>query len=289
MEAFMDKEIVKFKAPALPINIVTLETHDATMYREDHLHNEIEMICVEEGAVSCFIEGKSIELSTDMILLVNKGITHKISPLSYPERFTYIQIDIDTLSRTLLPDEERVLYSFLSGKKKVSYVVDTRESELGQIFSAILREAEQKESAFEFYIKATVLWLIAYMSRNGLLPFEEAGDSLKLRKIIDVIRFVDRNYNNQITLDDACAICGISKCYFCRLFKELTGSSFTEYLNFVRLNYVERELSSTDKSISEIAFDSGFTSIQYFNRTFKKYKKCTPKAYRKMIIEGFVE
>ncbi len=285
----MDKEIIRFKTPTLPINIVTLGTHDATGYREDHLHNEIELICVEEGSISCLIEGETIELSAGMLLLVNKGVTHKISPLSYPEKFTYIQIDIDSLSRTLLPDEERILYSFLGGKKVVRYVVDKKESELGEIFSSILREADKKESAFEFYIKANILWLIAYMSRNGLLPFEQAGDSLKLRKIIDVIKFVDRNYNNQITLEDACSICGISKCYFCRLFKELTGSSFTEYLNFVRLSYVERELSSTDKSISEIAFDSGFTSIQYFNRTFKKYKKCTPKAYRKMIIEGFVK
>ena len=68
--------------------------------------------------------------------------------------------------------------------------------------------------------------------------------------------------------------------YFCRIFKSAIGATFTEYLNFVRVCKAEKMLSRTNNSILDISEAVGFSSVSYFNRVFKKYRNCSPRAYR---------
>ena len=68
--------------------------------------------------------------------------------------------------------------------------------------------------------------------------------------------------------------------YFCRIFKQATGATFTEYINFVRVCKAERMLARSDVSILDISEAVGFSSVSYFNRIFKKYKSCSPRFYR---------
>ncbi len=284
-EQFMEKEIVRFTIPSLPINIVTLNYQRGKNYRDLHLHKEIEIIRVLKGRMLCTVGESIIPLRTNEILLINKGVAHKLEKAEGDVEFSYIQIDIDKLSGEIIDDEEQIFYSFIGEKNRPEYMLEDGDGELSKLFSLIVGEANEKALAFELYIKSAIFNIIAYMSRKGLLPYEQNKAQMKMHKIADVIKYINKNYDSEITLDSACKIIGISKYYFCRLFKEICGSSFTEYLNFVRLNYVEKALYSTDKSISEIAFDCGFTSIQYFNRVFKKHKKCTPSDYRRLMIE----
>ena len=281
----MEKEIVRFTIPSLPINIVTLNYQKEKNFRDLHLHKEIEIITVLKGQMLCTLSENKITLNTNEILLINKGVAHKLEKSSDDLAFSYMQIDIDKLSQEIIDDEEQLFYSFIGEKNRPEYIVEGIDGELAQLFSLIKKEANEKALAYELYIKSAIFNIIAYMSRKELLPYKQNKAQMKIHKIADVIKYINKNYDSEITLDNACKIIGISKYYFCRLFKELCGSSFTEYLNFVRLNYVEKALYSTDKSISEIALDCGFTSIQYFNRVFKKHKKCTPSDYRKLMIE----
>ena len=73
---------------------------------------------------------------------------------------------------------------------------------------------------------------------------------------------------------------GFDRSYFCRIFKSAIGATFTEYLNFVRICKAEKKLATTSESILEISAEVGFSSVSYFNKIFKKYKNCSPSAYR---------
>ncbi len=68
---------------------------------------------------------------------------------------------------------------------------------------------------------------------------------------------------------------------FCKLFKRATGATFVDYVQFRRLYHAEQQLTTTETNISEIALNSGFMSVQYFNRFFKEKHRCTPSEYRK--------
>jgi AraC-like DNA-binding protein len=101
---------------------------------------------------------------------------------------------------------------------------------------------------------------------------------IKLKRTISYIR---ENYDKEITLPDMARVSGLSTKYFCAFFKQMTEKTPVEYLNMYRVERAARKLLGTDMSVTDIAFTSGFNDLSYFIRTFKEYKKCTPKAYRK--------
>ena len=72
------------------------------------------------------------------------------------------------------------------------------------------------------------------------------------------------------------------KKYLCYVFKKYTGVTMTEYLNHARLNYASSLLKNTNKTVSEIALESGFSSTSYFNVIFRRRFGITPKQLRKM-------
>ncbi len=69
--------------------------------------------------------------------------------------------------------------------------------------------------------------------------------------------------------------------YICRTFKKYMNMTMSNYLCFARLQYATILLKSTDKTITEIANDVGFSSVSFFNTRFKRQYKTTPKEYRK--------
>ena len=83
-----------------------------------------------------------------------------------------------------------------------------------------------------------------------------------------------------LTLEDTASLMGFSKFHFSRLFKDYTGYTFCDYLNYRRIKATEELLPRSDLPITEIAMQVGFSSISTFNRLFRVYKKCSPSEYR---------
>lgn len=92
--------------------------------------------------------------------------------------------------------------------------------------------------------------------------------------------YISEHFNTSITLEETAAYVHLHPSYFSTLFKQLTGSSFKEYLNMVRIEESKRLLSNTEYSIINIAIAVGFEDQSYFSKVFKKYTGLTPKQYR---------
>ena len=73
----------------------------------------------------------------------------------------------------------------------------------------------------------------------------------------------------------------LDRSYMCRTFKKYMNMTMTDYLNEMRLKYASNQLLLTSNSILNIAFESGFSSVAYFSRLFKKRFGCSPSEYRK--------
>lgn len=103
-----------------------------------------------------------------------------------------------------------------------------------------------------------------------------ARDNRYIRNVLD---YIDTNYQHTITLGEMAKREFISNSYLSRLFKQVTGMNFTEYLNLYRLKQVAYMLRTTNDSISKIAMGCGFLGISNFNRQFKKEFGITPQEY----------
>lgn len=94
------------------------------------------------------------------------------------------------------------------------------------------------------------------------------------------ILYISEHFNTPLTLEDVASYVHLHPSYFSTLFKQVTGSSYKEYLNMVRVEESKRLLSATDFSILNIAIAVGFEDQSYFSKVFKKYTGQTPKQFR---------
>lgn len=96
-------------------------------------------------------------------------------------------------------------------------------------------------------------------------------------------RFINKHLDEKLTLDRVSQVAGVSSFYFCKLFKQTTGLSFTEYINRRRVEWAKRKLLAPDTRVTEVAFDVGYMSLSQFNRSFLKYAGESPTRYRERI------
>lgn len=115
--------------------------------------------------------------------------------------------------------------------------------------------------------------LIKSNSRINYTEFEEG----RLKKVCN---YVLQHYCQVISLDEIADMANMSVHAFCRYFKKKTGQTFLEFLNQTRVNEACRKLSSKKfDSISTIAYQCGFNSINNFNRVFKNTIGQSPRQY----------
>ncbi len=93
--------------------------------------------------------------------------------------------------------------------------------------------------------------------------------------------YARENFRNPIKLSAQAERYGFNEKYIGRLFKSTTDVSFTQYVNRLRLNHAKNLLMSSEKSIIEVAMDSGFENVTYFNRCFKRELGLTPTEFRR--------
>ena len=98
--------------------------------------------------------------------------------------------------------------------------------------------------------------------------------------------FIDKNYHRKIELDEIAKICFMTKEAFCRYFKKRTKYTFIEFLNRYRISHSKRYLMA-GKSISDACYQSGFQSLSYYNRIFKKVTNENPSKFRNKYVHTF--
>lgn len=106
-----------------------------------------------------------------------------------------------------------------------------------------------------------------------------------MRRMVMVTDYI----KNNLTADDLsqatmAKMAGISKDYFSRIFKNVTGMNYTKWLNMIRLEKATEYLAHDDMTLTKIAMLSGFQSIPSFNRVFREEKGMAPGEYRALFV-----
>jgi len=99
--------------------------------------------------------------------------------------------------------------------------------------------------------------------------------------IMEAVYYIEANYMKPIKIEDVAAISGYSISYFSRVFQNQLGNPFSEYLTTIRLKHVQDSLITTDKSITEIALENGFSYPGNMTNSFRHAFGMTPLQYRK--------
>jgi AraC family transcriptional regulator, melibiose operon regulatory protein len=100
-------------------------------------------------------------------------------------------------------------------------------------------------------------------------------------KVEKMIIFIARNYKQPIKNEDIGKAAGLHPDYANSIFKKSFGTTLNQYVLQQRLLYTQRQLSVSDNSITEIAYEAGFNSLSRFNASFREKCNCSPREYRK--------
>ena len=257
---------------------------EAKIICNQHYHDEVEFLYVHSGKFICIANAKEYVCTPGDIIFINSRVPHYTRfevDNTYTSMLQYSPFDIGENSQKI----NRYLSRFINISKKPVICLksgDAQSDELKGYLQTIFNEYKSKNNSFELYIKAGIFAITAFLYRyDFLVDSSTVFNQKNISKILPALDFIAQNYQRQITLEEISKFSNLDQFYFCRLFKKATNSTFTEYLNFVRVSKSEKMLSETQQTICEIAYSLGFSSVSYFNKIFKKYKGCTPTQYKK--------
>ena len=147
-------------------------------------------------------------------------------------------------------------------------------------FALSFRAWYKNESEYSVHLRSRVMVLVDNLFRNFLQVNQGIRRESGREGIRTAVDYIHRNYRENITLADLAAHTYLSVSYISRSFQKYLGMTFTTYINRVRVLQATALLGS-DKTVTEIAFESGFSSTSAFIDAFKQYHGMTPGQYRR--------
>lgn len=245
-----------------------------------HYHPEYELTLILNGTGSRIIGDSQLPFQKNDLVLVGSGLPHTwYTNAAITQECTAVVIQFS----------ERFLQPFLSLSEfgPIAKLLD--DASRGIYFKqdkAIIDEITSLPGAtsmFRITKLLNILQLLANKKRNYLSQkaFTILQSTKTQNRINEVCQFVHEHANENITVDQVAQKVYLSKSAFCKFFKRVMKVTFSDYVNDIRIANACRLLSSSDLTIKEIALETGFESLTYFNRVFSKKKECTPSEFRK--------
>ena len=153
---------------------------------------------------------------------------------------------------------------------------ETETRFLEQKMKELLKESEEKHPFYALNIKSKINEIVISMIRKATSN-EVISTPLPIQQ---AVTYISEHFLEQITLKELSNQLSFSTNYLGMLFKKQMNCTFNEYLNTLRLKYACNLLSSSDISVKEISYASGYSSVEYFMYAFKKKMLMTPIEYR---------
>lgn len=239
-------------------------------FNDMHNHPFCEILLVKEGGGKTIIDGQSYQIKKGDLVIYNFQELHQ--EIVTEESMTTMFATIGNLK--LVDFEKECL------RRETDYpIVNCGDSyeKIVTLYENMIEESTNKKPFYESAVQGYSIELVVEVLRlTEYAPSEEIEDLPYLK----AKEFIDENFVKQITLDDICNSIFISKYYLSRSFKEHMGLSPIKYIIFKRIEKAEELLKTTDYKVKKIASMVGYDDDIHFGKTFKKYNKMSPNAFR---------
>lgn len=248
---------------------------------KDAFHPEIEIKLFYEGDSIQTIGSKTIVATAGDITIANPYEVHaNIQTNLHSGKYYLIMIDLDFFKNTGLIDVDLRSLLIADGVAFNNHIKNNKR--LNQILLRVIEEANEKKQYYQSVIRNLMAEFFSLLLRNEIYkgnPRQLTTKEIKKATLIaPAITKIFNDYNKNITIDELSELCHLSKFYFCRVFKEVTGDTPTNYITHHRIHIAKAMLKDESKSIQEVATLCGYNDISYFYRC---YKKITGKSPRK--------
>ena len=256
-------------------------------FRVLHWHDEVQFVYIKKGSVHFKIWEEECDLSAGRCMFLNSGVLHRITE---KEDCHYHSFLIPPKMLGFFPGsamEEKQVERIVKNPA-VTYLAlspgniraEKALKELKKLDGLYFEKKEDDFREYELSLSIAALWLetVRVLMEKEHLPRIRKKDHDRIRALL---AFVHENYQNPLSLEAIATAGNVSKTECLRCFRKYTGYSPCQYLLRYRLQAGEALLKSSDKTVTDVAFQLQFPSPSAFIASFRRFYGMTPAAYRK--------
>lgn len=250
-----------------------------------HFHPEYELVYIENASASRHVGDHISTFEHSDLVLIGSNMPHLNFDYGVTTNYQKMVVHIkpnfiqEHISHT--PELKGIARLFDQSRHGIAFSGATKR----QVGAKMLQLPNL--DPFDLYLELIQIFQQLASSTEKTLLHEHPYKNQYSRKEQDRLRkiyaFIDRHYQEKIELQQVAQLSNLSKEAFCRYFKKVTGNTFIDFLNQYRISQSKRMLMS-GKSVGEACYHSGFESLSYFNRVFKKLTGENPSGFRKRYI-----
>ena len=246
------------------------ESHSSVL----HGHHHFLLTLLTKGTGVQTLNGKEIPFQPNDMFLLSPADIHK-NTLPEGQTFSYYGVKfayelLDARLSEVCAVDELPIHLHLT--PKTAHLAET-------IFIQLVDECHNGQDRLgnRAYMQMLVEQLIILAMRERKQDSPVRPDAFVNR----ALGYLYSHFTEPITVSDAAQYMGYSTNYFNTCFHRHMGVPFREYLGNMRLNYARNLLVSSELPATEVADESGFASLSYFSRCFRREFQLSPSAYRK--------
>lgn len=250
-----------------------------------HWHEHIEFHYYLRGRAIVYCNSTPIEAAEGDLVVINSNELHN-----------GVNISDDPLEYICIIVGVNHLYSSIHDSVNTKYIKPIEQNlimfenrirnmpEITRCIRNIKEEYYEKMPGFELEIKSNIYHLLALLMRGHVKKVMSPGEyrlrARNLERFGMIIKYIDENYFEELSIQKLSGMMNISSFHFCRLFKDITGKTLSEYVNSTRIAKAEKLLQENELTIGEIASQCGYNDINYFSRVFRNHHNISPSKYR---------
>ena len=247
-----------------------------------HYHQDTEFVLVLKGEIALKNGYCTYTLKEGDIFTNSGHEVHSLTSTGEDNVVAVIQISTHYFSQ-YFPNLTKACYRTYTNKGQ-----DKKHDTLREKLLEILLQYSIKGFNYKSECTYMMVDVIKYIDKYfNLFAFEgdvvvnfESGNQITIDRISRIIGYIYEFHSDQITLNDLADMEHLSTFYLSHIIKNYTGMNFREFLCFARVEWSEIDLLETNKKISRIARDVGFSTTSYYEKYFKKWFGTDPQTYR---------
>ena len=239
-----------------------------------HWHDFFEMDIVVGGTGYQILNGKKYPLKKGIAYILRPADCHEIHA-GEPLEFLNIMFHESILS------EEFVAMLLNQSGDVITLLNSESYLKISSISDMLLEEYNQELLFKEKYIKNLMDLILMVFMREFKPDSRNETYDIAIKK---ALLYMHMHFREKLSLEGVSANVGFCSSYFSKMFRQYTGMTYTNYLTRLRLEYAARVLEGGSVTSTDLCFESGFSSVSNFLKSFKKYYGVSPKEYEKQKI-----
>lgn len=244
-----------------------------------HWHVEFEFIRILKGSFKVIIDDQEFFVPAGSFIFIPAGALHEGRP--YDCEYDCLVFDMNMLMNK---NDSccKFLRRIIDHEVEIQYVHYGSYNDFHQSVWTLFDAISSRKEGYQLTVLGALYQIIGIIFAGEYfrsVPEQQSRGHRKIVQLKQALEFMESAYNRQVSLQEMADSVNMSPKYFCRFFQDMTHRTPVDYLNYYRIERACYQLLTTDQSITEVAYGSGFNDLSYFIKTFKKYKGTTPKQY----------